>query len=191
MKLTFIFLLFSTLCFSQNKVYTTVQIDSIAQVNGRYFIGDGTVTSEKKINTKVTNMKDEFVSEKDEVVKGRGSSTTKGYLNYYNQEYYNKLTNNEKKKYNREKDSELVKADFFQIIYYENKSWEEINADFYYRDRALFFARFKYNTESGSMAFELTGAEIQNAEPIKNEFQLDIKAWITEKNNEILKNLKL
>lgn len=166
-----------------------MQIDSIAEANGRYMIGDGVVTSEKKVNTKVTNKNGELVADKDEIIKGRGDSTTKTYLNYYNQEYYEKLTKKEKKTYNREKDSELVKADFSEVINYENKTWTKITANFYYHNNTLFFARVKYATEIGMHDFELTSAQIQNPDPVENKFQFDIKAWITEKNNEIL-NLK-
>jgi hypothetical protein len=188
MKSIIAVLLFSGVCFSQGKVYSVVQIDSIAKVNGRWLLAEGTINSEKS-TTSTKKQKN------GNVVKGKGGFSIKTYVNYYNQEYYDNLTRDEKKRYNREKDSELVKAIYNQVLFYDDKSGEKIFAEFYYHDTTLFYVKVKYtliseSSKEESQVFELNADDIADPKPVKNVLWFDVKSWVNKKNTEILEHHK-
>lgn len=170
MKKILFFLLFANFCFSQDNELSVSEIDSICKANGRYAIADAKI--------KVENKKNEII--------GSGGSSTKTYLNYYNQEYYNSLSREEKKRYNREKDSELIRADYTENISYKNSNQENIFAQFYYYKDQLFHLKLKIKKNDIVLNFSLNQTEIENEKEVKNELGLELKKWIIEKNLEIL-----
>ncbi|MBC8882686.1 hypothetical protein H9X57_02625 [Flavobacterium piscinae] len=82
MKKILFFLLFINFSFSQNEKLTITKIDSICEANGIYGISEGHIKINKKKKKKLI---------------GSGRFSIKTYLNYYNQEYYNNLSLEEKK----------------------------------------------------------------------------------------------
>jgi NADPH-dependent 7-cyano-7-deazaguanine reductase QueF-like protein len=165
------FLLFINFCFSQNEKLSIEKIDSICNANGTYGRMKGDIN---------------VINENNEII-GSGGTSIKTYLNYYNQEYYNNLTREEKKRYNKEKDSELIKADFNQNILYSNNNQESIFAEFYYYKNQLFYLKIRVNKNDNIYTFTLNQSEFESKNEIKNELGLDLKKWGTEKNIEILK----
>lgn len=163
--------MFVNFCYSQNVKLSISKIDSICTANGRYVIADAKI--------KVENEKNEII--------GSGGSSTKTYLNYYNQEYYNNLTREEKKRYNKEKDSELIKANFSQNILYYNNIQESIFGEFYYYKNQLFYLKLKITKNDIFYNYILNESELESEKEIKNELGLELKKWINEKNLEILK----
>jgi hypothetical protein len=170
MKKILFFLLFANFCFSQDNKLSISEIDSICSANGEYGIADGKIKIE---------------NEKNEVI-GFGGSSIKTYLNYFNQEYYNKLSREEKKRYNKEKDSEIIRADYSEGISYKNSNQENIFAQFYYHKDQLFYLKLKIKKNDTVLYFSLNQIEIENEKEIKNELGLELKKWIIEKNLEIL-----
>lgn len=163
--------MFVNFCFSQGKELSVFQIDSICLVNGRYGIADAKI--------KIENEKNEII--------GSGGSSIKTYLNYYNQEYYNNLTREEKKRFIKEKDSELIRADYNENISYRNSNQENIFAQFYYYKNQLFYLKLKIKKNDIVLNFSLNQTEIEDEKEVDNELGLELKKWITEKNLEILK----
>jgi len=160
--------LFVNFCFSQNERLSISKIDSICEANGTY----GTTESDIKVSNEII---------------GSGGSSTKTYLNYYNQEYYNSLSREEKKRYNKEKDSELIKANFSQNILYYNNIQESIFGEFYYYKNQLFYLKLKITKNDIVYNYILNESELESEKEIKNELGLELKKWINEKNLEILK----
>jgi hypothetical protein len=171
MKKIIFILLFVNFCFSQNEKLSITKIDSICNANETYGRMKG------DINVK---------NEKNEII-GSGESSIKTYLNYYNQEYYNNLTREEKKKYNKEKDSELIKANFSQNILFYNNIQESIFGEFYYYKNQLFYLKLKITKNDIVYNYILNESELESEKEIKNELGLELKKWINEKNLEILK----
>ena len=171
MKKIFCFLLFINFCFSQGNELSISEIDSICTLNGRYGIADAKI--------KVMNEKNEEI--------GFGGSSTKTYLNYYNQEYYKNLSREDKKRYNREKDSELIRADFNENISYNNNNQESKFAQFYYYKNQLFYLKLKILKNDVVSYYMLNWSEIESKEETENQLSLELKKWIVEKNLEILK----
>ncbi|WP_276979753.1 hypothetical protein, partial [Flavobacterium filum] len=117
---------------------------------------------------------------------GSGRFSIKTYLNYYNQEYYNNLSREEKKRYNREKDSELIRADYNENISYDDNKPESIFAQFYYYKNQLFCLKLKISKNEKVLNFLLNQSEIESEKKIKNELGLELNNWIIEKSREIL-----
>ena len=163
--------MFVNFCYSQNEKLSISKIDSICNANGTYGRMKG------DINVK---------NEKNEII-GFGESSIKTYLNYYNQEYYNNLTREEKKRYNKEKDSELIKANFSQNILYYNNNQENIFAEFYYHKNKLFYLKLRITKDDIVYNYTLNESDIESEKEIKNELGLELKKWIIEKNLKILK----
>ena len=171
MRKIIFFLLFVNFGFSQNERLSITEIDSICDKNGIYGRMKGAI-----------NVK----NENNEII-GSGGTSIKTYLNYYNQEYYNNLNREEKKRYNKEKDSELIKANFSQNILYYNNIQESIIGEFYYYKNQLFYLKLKITKNDIVYYYILNESELESEKEIKNELGLELKKWINEKNLEILK----
>jgi len=176
-KVLFFFITLITTClaFSQDKVLSVKEIDSICDSYGRYGVADGIIKIENK--------------KKEKIGAGRYSLTT--YLNYYNQEHYNSLSREEKKRYNREKDSELIKGIYFQSIAYSSYT-ENIFSEFYYFNNEFFFVKIKVeqidkNGKTQVENFNLTYQDYTESKSIKNPLLFEVQSWIRKKNFEILK----
>ncbi|MFN3754993.1 hypothetical protein [Flavobacterium sp.] len=154
---------------------TIKEIDSICESNGRYGVANGVIKIENKKKEK----------------NGSGSSSLTTYLNYYNQEQYNSLSREEKRRYNREKDSELIKGIYFQSIAYSSYT-ENVFSEFYYFNNEFFFVKIKVeqiekNGKTQVEIFHLTYKEYIESKSIKNILSFEVQSWIREKNLEILK----
>ena len=176
MKKIIFILLIATICNAQNKEYSISKIDSICNLNNAYGHLDSRI--------KITNNRNKII--------GKGGYSISTYLNYFNDENYNKLSDQEKRKYNHEKDSELVKATCYQTIEYLNKSIETRSCEFYYFDKKLFnlkleVSRQNKNQNKEVLKYSLNQIEIESGKPIKNIFLLELQKWVSEKNIEILK----
>ena len=174
MKRYYILLLFSVFCFSQNKVLTIKEIDSICSIKGTYGNADGVI--EVKQNNKII---------------GSGGSSTSFYINHYNEENYNNLSREEKKYYNIEKNSELIKGRYSEGVVFNNGNIERFEGHFYYYDKKLFFVKIKVlkkeNDKEQSQEFYITEDELSEGKPIKNILLFDAQAWTRKNNLEILK----
>jgi hypothetical protein len=167
--------LFTSFCFSQNKEYSVTQIDSIVRLNGSYGTADGTTVLKNKHGKLI----------------GSGGFSIEAYLNYFNQAYYDSLTNLEKRKYNRQKDSELIKGSYIYHVNYKAGGFQTIVSEFYYRNKLLLFAKVNVTQKNKSgreetQEFELTSDQINEGKPIKNVLLFDVQSWIHEKNSIVL-----
>ena len=175
MKLILTFLLFSTVCLSQGKAFTTTQINSIVQLNEHYGVADG--------KTVIKNRHGKII--------GSGGFSIQTYLNYFNQDYYTSLTNLEKRKYNREKDSELIKGTYFYNVTYTDGGFQTVESEFYYRNKILLYVKInviqrnKFEKEK-TQQFELSVDQINEGKPIKNVLLFDAQSWTYQKNIDIL-----
>lgn len=175
-----------TICFSQNtiiskKQFTLNEIDSICLKNGR------SITSEGKINKEIES------KSKKSLAKGTFSYSL--YLNHFNEENYIGLSNIEKRKYNFDANSELIKAKYHEIIYYSNSYSETIDGEFYYTNDTLNYVkvnvvRSKDKKEIESEKFNIGISELNETKVFKTTFLFDFKYWILNKNEDILKIYK-
>jgi hypothetical protein len=188
-KLFLIFVFTTTFCFSQNKEnieFSTKQIDSICERNGSYGNSDG------KIELPIETKKRKKVITKN----GTGGYSITTYLHHYNENKYNELSKIEKRKYDFEKYSSLIKGNYHQVIHYHNSYSENINGEFYYFNNLLTYVKIKIirnekNKEDQFQTFNYSISELNNSKSIKNVFLFEVKSWVKEKNNEILEFYKL
>lgn len=164
-------------CFSQNEILTTQQIDNICLKKGTYGNADGKIE----------------IKENDKII-GSGGSSTSFYINHYNEENFNNLSREEKKYYNIEKNSELIKGRYHEGKVFTNGNIERLDAHFYYYDTKLFFVKIKifvkYNNKEETQEFHLTEDDLREGKPIKNLLLFDAQSWVQKKNIEILKFYK-
>lgn len=185
MKNYFIFIiLFSSFCFSQNDLELANKIDSIIKNNefSRYGISEGLINSTKEIFSKK--------GKNTKINKGSGGFSISLFVNYTDDNYFNSLSTEEKKKYNRK--FELIKGKYHQVIHYENSYTQNIYSDFYYDDKQLFYVKIKIIiSKKGKVdkteEFGYSIKELEESKVFKNEFLFDTKSWVREKNEEILK----
>ncbi len=183
-----LFIFTTTICISQsikidsNKRYFTIkEIDSICLKNG-----SPNIISEGKIESKVEN------SNKSNVVIGNGGFSNKIYLYHFNEAKYNTLTNIEKRKYDFDQYSSLIKGEYHEGINYRNSYSENIYGEFYYLNDLLFFIKIKIirtekNKEDISQIFNFSVSELNDSKSIKNIFLFEVKSWVKKRNDEILK----
>jgi len=189
-NLLLIFIHFVTsICISQNikidstKQFTTNQIDSISAKNGRYIISEGKTQATLEIKKK---------RQKAEILNGSGGFSYNLYLHHFNEKEYNTLSKVAQRKYNSDKYTNLIKGEYHRGIHYENAYSENIYSEFYYFKASLFYVKIKIiksenNKEDISETFSYSLAELDNSKEIKSNSFIDIKSWVNEKNNEILK----
>ena len=166
-----------------NKQFTINEIDSICTKNGKSFISDGIITLETET---------EFNKIKTKVLSGNGGFSYNFYLNHFNEEKYNSLSNIEKRKYDFDKYTNLIKGQYHQNIHYLNSYSEDIIGEFYYFETSLFYVKIKIirtedNKKDISETFNLSLSELNDTKVLKNIFLMDIKSFVNEKNNEIIK----
>ncbi|WP_123922086.1 hypothetical protein [Flavobacterium sp. LM4] len=191
MKNLFLFIVhFATMvCFSQNvkidsiKQFTTNEIDSICKKNGRDIISEGRIS---------TSIESKIKRNQTKILNGSGGFSYKLYVNHFNKENYDKLSKIEKRKYDFDKYSDLIKGDYHQAIHYENSYSENIYGEFYYFKTSLFYVKIKVirtenNKEDISETFNLSLSELNDAKVLKNIFLMDLKGFVNEKNNELIK----
>lgn len=182
MKNLFLFVIYFTtaICASQNvkfdpnKQFTTNEIDSICLKNGSYGNSDSSIEVKNKRKKTI----------------GYGGSSITTYCCNLDQEIINNLSISEKKKYDFEKNSILIKANFHQTIHYKNSYSETIFVEYYYYNNEIFYVKIditrKENKKETTINYNLDKSELDNGKEIKNIFLIDIKKIIVEKNNEIL-----
>lgn len=177
------------ICISQNiqidsnKQFTINKIDSICAKNGRYVISEGKTQATIEIKQK---------KQKTKILNGSGGFSYSLYLHHFNEEEYNRLSKVAQRKYNFDKYTNLIKGKYHQGIHYENAYSENIYGEFYYFKASLFYIKIRIiksenNKEDISETFSYSLAELENSKEIKSNFLIDIKSWVNEKNNEILK----
>lgn len=175
-----------TICFSQNTIISRKQlslkeIDSICLKNGR------SITSEGKINKEIENKSKKSLS--------KGTFSYSLYLNHFNEENYAGLSNIEKRKYDFYANSELIKSEYHEIIYYNNSYSETIDGEFYYANDTLNYAKVKVvrskdKKEIESEKFNIGISELNETKVFKTTFLFDFKYWVLKKNEDILKIYK-
>lgn len=185
MKKIILLLIITNFCFSQNKdnfKFSAKQIDSLSMLNGSYSRVVGRIESniEKKKKRKISN------------IIGTGGFSIQTYLYHYNEPEYNRLSKIEKRKYNFEKYSKLIKGYHHQVFHYKNSYSENIDSEFYYQDLELFYFKIKIirsqkNEKDKTETFEYNMKEFNESKSIKNEFMFELKTWVKEKNKQILK----
>lgn len=177
------------ICISQNiqidsnKQFTINEIDSICAKNGRSVISEGKAQATIEIKQKKQETK---------ILNGSGGFSYSLYLHHFNEEEYNTLSKVAQRKYNFDKYTNLIKGNYHQGIHYENAYSENIYGEFYYFKASLFYVKIRIiksenNKEDISETFSYSLAELENSKEIKSNFPIDIKSWVNEKNNEILK----
>ncbi len=175
MKSIISFLLFSIACFSQNEISDYIKkTDSICKVNGSYGNSDGKIS--------IKNKKGKIV--------GNGRFGIATYLNFSNNNYYNSLSDTEKKKYKRE-NSELIKSSYTETIKYIDGSFMNVYGEFYYQNNSLFYVSVKVSQSDKikkveTETFGLSSEDIKEGKPIKNLLLFDVQHWSHEKNIAIL-----
>lgn len=174
-KIVLLLILFSQNLFSQNEYKLINEIDSICNINGKNTISDGVI--------EVKNKKKKII--------GSGGFSIETFLKYSDEEIFNKLSKEEKKKYNREKYSELIKGYHHQVISYKHSYTENIYSQFYYQNNELFYFKIKIirtekNKTGETQNFEYSMKELEESKSIKNVFLFDVQSWVREKNKEIL-----
>ncbi len=178
----------ATICISQNadpnsdKQFTIHEIDSISEKNGRYIISEGKIGATLEIKEK---------RQKTKILNGSGGFSYNLYQHHFNEEKYNALSQIEQRKYNFDKYTNLIKGEYHQAIHYENAYSENIYGEFYYFKTSLFYVKIRIiksenNKEDISETFSLSLAELDDPKEIKSSF-INVKSWVNEKNNEILK----
>ena len=173
MNKIFILILFSTFSFGQNKILSIKEIDSICLKKGKYAISEGTT----KVQQNNKNI-------------GSGGFSISFYINHYNEENYNNLSREEKRHYDIEKNSELIKGEFSSGNVYNNGDIEKYKGHFYYYDSKLFFVKVNVLKKEKGIEqleeFNLTENDIKEGKPFKNSLLFDVQSWVKEKNIEIL-----
>lgn len=185
------FILFSTAhCISQNDVlnlknreFTIHEIDSICEKNGHGFISDGVIRIETE--TEVDKIKTKFLS-------ARGGYSYSFYLHHFNEDNYNLLSNIEKRRYNFDKYSNLIKGQYHESIHYLNSYSDDITGEFYYFDTKLFYVKIKIirtedNKKDISETYNYSIAELNNLKETQTLSSFELKSWVAEKNNQIIK----
>ncbi len=178
-----------TICISQNlkidsnKQFTINQIDSISAKNGHGFISDGVIRIETE--TEVDKIKTKFLS-------ARGGYSYSFYLHHFNEENYNLLSNIEKRKYNFEKYSNLIKGQYHESIHYLNSYSDNITGEFYYFDTKLFYVKIKIirtenNKKDISETYNYSIAELNNLKETQTLSSFELKSWVATKNDQIIK----
>jgi len=181
MKKLLLLLVFPIFLFSQEKIlhpaYTTIQIDSIAEINGNsLFDSSGSITITKKRNL--------FGSK----TIGQGFFSNSVFYTY--PEGYKNLSANDKKL--RINGEYIIKASYHQTIKFKDRHQEILYAEFYYRDKILIFTRLtkkiiKKNTTTKEDIYNIINLDEIDSK-IVNSFDFNIKEWINEKNKEYLHN---
>lgn len=191
MKNLFLILVYFTtsICISQNtqsdsdKQFTINEIDSICKKNGRYIISEGKTQATLEIKAK---------KQKTKILNGSGGFSYSLYQHHFNEEKYNSLSKIEQRKYNFDLYTNLIKGQYHQAIHYENAYSDNIYGEFYYYKTSLFYVKIKIiRTENNkvdiSETFNYSVTELENSKEIKSSSFIDIKKWVNEQNNEILK----
>lgn len=177
MKKIFLIIFYSTFSFGQKtepKDFSIIQIDSIANKDGKYGNSDGAIE----------------IKNQDGKVIGNGGSSITTYLFLPYKSEFDKLPKKKKKKFNVYKDAKLIKGNFHKVIHYENYT-ENIFIQNYYNGKGLFYVKIKLsrkeeNKEEEILEYNLDLPELHNYKEIKNEFLLNIKEIINNINMEIL-----
>nr|WP_315153751.1 hypothetical protein [uncultured Flavobacterium sp.] len=175
-----IFFFVATACISQNvkidsnRQFTIREIDSLCLRNGSYGNSDSSI--------EVTNKRKKII--------GRGGSSISTYIHHLDEEIINNLSISEKKKYDFEKNSILIKADYHQTINYINSYSETIFTEYYYYQNEVVNLKIeiirKENGKETTINYNLNKLELDDDKEIKNIFLIDLKKLIKEKNNTIL-----
>ncbi len=185
-KIFFLIFIISFNCFSQKigKLdFSISEIDNLCKEESCLIIQDlGNIIKAEKITKRNT----------EKEIKTIGSGYTVIKTHFYSSDYlnYEKLTLNEKKRYDERKYCKLIRADYQEIINYEDGSNMKVNAEFYYNRDELFYIMYKVldfdNNIENAKYYNLFVFEIEKE---LNENQ-DLKKWIINQNEAIVKICK-
>jgi hypothetical protein len=165
-----------------NKQFTVNEIDSICAKKGHGFISDGVIRLETE--TEIDKIKTKFLS-------GSGGYSYRFYLNHFNEENYNLLSNIEKRKYDFDKYTNLIKGEYHQSIHYLNSYSEVVTGEFYYFETTLFYVKIKIiRTEDNKKdileTYNYSIAELNNSKEMQT-ISFELKSWVNTKNEQIIK----
>ncbi|MFB9080911.1 hypothetical protein ACFFLS_22450 [Flavobacterium procerum] len=192
-NLALILLLSVTVCFSQNdsltsknREFSIQQIDSICEIKDYKLVSKGMTGAEMKI---------ESPGKATEIILGKGTFSYTIHLFHFDEAYYNSLTRKEQNKYNFSKKTRLLKAEYSSGLFYENGFGEITKGEFYYFKDALFHVKIKLarrekNKKDTIQEFDLSIAELNNSNTIENILSMNLKNWITEQSDKIIKKYK-
>lgn len=178
MKKLFLIALYPIFSFGQKadlNNFSIVQIDSIANANGRYGSSDGKI--------KVKNQ--------DGIVIGNGGSVITTYLFLPDKAKFEKLSKKERRKVNEYKNAKLIKGDYYQGVLYKDYNETIYLQNYYNPTTELFFTKVKItrkeiNKEAETLEYNLDLSELNDGKEIKNKFLIDIKKFIKTINEQIL-----
>jgi hypothetical protein len=182
-KLFFLFFLISFNCFSQKICkldFSISEIDGLCKKESCLIIFDlgGKIESEKIKNRN---------AEKEIKIIGKGYDRIQPHSYFTDSLNYKKLTQTEKRNYDDSKHCKFIRADSQSTINYEDGTYEKINAEFYYNRNEFFYIKYKVlNFENKIENIRYFNLFIYELEKELNENQ-DLKKWITDKNEEIIK----
>lgn len=171
-------LLISSICYSQNEVSKLIkEIDSISDLNEQYGIAEG------KIDVKNSYSGNSIAN---------GGYSVSTFVKYDDEDIYNKLSIQEKKKHKRENHTILIKGKYNEVLHYKNRQTEIRKGEFYYVNNKLVYVNIVLKKMHKTKLqlkeqYGFTPKELDEIKVIKNVFLFDIKPWIYEKNNSILK----
>ena len=132
-KIFFIIIILSLNCFSQKieKLdFSISEIDSLCKKESCLTIRDlgGQIKAEKTIKN----------DEKEIKIVGSGYGGIKTHSYFTDYLNYEKLTLDQKWKYDENKYCKFIRADYRSVINYENGTYEKVEAEFYYNRNELF-----------------------------------------------------
>lgn len=150
------------------------QIDSIANKNKHWFIGDSTI----KIN------------ENDSII-GKGGASLKYYLYHPNDAIIKNLPKEKRRTIDFGENQQLIKGTYHQSIHYNDNRGSEITfIELYYNDKELIYVKFRIDTNHDGEIKTLTNQfKIVNG-TVPDIIPFEVKNLIFEKNTEILEHYK-
>jgi hypothetical protein len=182
-KLFFLFFLISFNCFSQkiSKLdFTISEIDSLCKKESCIIIHDfgGEIKAEKLIKKN---------TETEIKIIGSGYGGIKPHSYQAVALNYEKLTPEEKRRNDKVKYCQLIRADYNSVINYEDGTYHKVKAEFYYSQNELFYIKYKEldfdNKIENTTYYDFFLTELEK-ELNENQY---LKKWIKDTNEEIVK----
>ena len=175
MKQILFFLLFVNFCFSQEDKISWQKIDSISSILSPTF---------KEIKTIENYLKPKIFKRDSIEIKGKSRLE----IEYY---FFNELNNSEKLEIYERESLKKVKNKYY--ILYDDNSSQEIQIEFYFRDKKIFFIKVNDIYRKGRLKFvknqSFSPSEIKKEPKIELTFCNDVESWLEEKINEISSTL--
>lgn len=160
-SLIIIILIWTQSVFAQSP-FSLRQIDSIADLKGRSGIAEGQIKSEK---LKLAKGGQKYID-------GEGQSSVAIY--HYETPTFTRL----------------IKADYHRNVRYEDKSSEEVFAQFYFNEKQLFFVKIKeiinHGKESITKDHNINVSELNKLQNSDFLFTDNIQKWVAQLNTQMI-----